>query len=106
MAGRSKKTNSLLDAVNRAVPPNGGKAEGRSVEPSASENGIGARSTGGRGARAGTKLIAGHFDPGVSRQLRLIAAEEDRTVQSLLEEALDLLFVKKGKAHIGDLMGR
>lgn len=50
--------------------------------------------------RSGTKLIGGHFAPGVSVQLRIIAAEEGRTVQALLAEALDDLFVKKGKARI------
>ncbi len=53
------------------------------------------------GGRKGTKLIGGHFAPGVSTQLRIIAAEESTTVQALLAEALDDLFVKKGKARIG-----
>lgn len=50
--------------------------------------------------RTGTKLIGGHFAPGVSAQLRIIAAEEGSTVQALLAEALDDLFVKKGKSRI------
>lgn len=50
-----------------------------------------------RPSRTGRKLIAGHFDPKVAKQLKLLAAEEETTVQALLEEALDLLFVKKGK---------
>ena len=50
-----------------------------------------------RPSREGRRLIAGHFDPKVAKQLKLLAAEEDTTVQALLEEALDLLFVKKGK---------
>lgn len=53
-----------------------------------------------RPGRAGTRLIGGHFPPEVARQLRMLAAEEDTTVQALLEEAIDLLFVKKGKAAI------
>ena len=52
------------------------------------------------GARQGTKLIGGHFAPVVSTQLRILAAEEGTTVQSLLGEALDDLFVKKGKARV------
>lgn len=51
-------------------------------------------------ARRGTKLIGGHFAPEVSTQLRIIAAEEGATVQSLLAEALDDLFVKKGKSRV------
>jgi hypothetical protein len=36
-------------------------------------------------------------------QLRMIAAEEDRTIQNLLAEALDDLFTKKGKARIASV---
>lgn len=53
-----------------------------------------------RPSREGRRLIAGHFDPKVAKQLKLLAAEEETTVQSLLEEALDLLFVKKGRGTI------
>ncbi|MGQ3671271.1 ribbon-helix-helix domain-containing protein [Xanthobacter sp. TB0136] len=53
-----------------------------------------------RPGRTGTRLIGGHFPPEVARQLRMLAAEDDTTVQALLEEAIDLLFVKKGKAAI------
>ncbi len=51
-------------------------------------------------SRVGTVLVGGHFPPAVKQQLRLIAAEEDTTSQALLEEALNLLFVKKGKTAI------
>lgn len=54
-------------------------------------------------SRATTKLIGGHFAPGVSMQLRMIAAEEDTTIQNLLAEALDDLFTKKGKARIASV---
>ena len=50
-----------------------------------------------------TVLVGGHFPPAVLKQLRIIAAEEGTTNQALLEEALDLLFVKKGKAKIESL---
>lgn len=52
------------------------------------------------GSRQGTKLIGGHFAPEVSTQLRILAAEEGTTVQSLLAEALDDLFVKKGRGRV------
>lgn len=54
-------------------------------------------------SRAGRVLIGGHFLPDVSKQLAILAAEEGMTKQVLLEEALDLLFVKKGKKRIKDL---
>lgn len=50
-----------------------------------------------------TVLVGGHFPPAVLKQLRIIAAEDDTTNQALLEEALDLLFVKRGKAKIDKL---
>ncbi len=53
-----------------------------------------------RPSREGKRLIAGHFDPKVAKQLKLLAVEEDTSVQALLEEALDLLFVKKGKTKV------
>lgn len=52
------------------------------------------------GNRQGTKLIGGHFPPEVSTQLRILAAEEGTTVQRLLGEALDDLFVKKGRSRV------
>lgn len=53
-----------------------------------------------RPSRERRRLVAGHFDPKVAKQLKLLAAEEETTVQNLLEEALDLLFVKKGRGTI------
>lgn len=50
-----------------------------------------------------TVLVGGHFPPAVLKQLRIIAAEEGTTNQALLEEALDLLFLKKGKVKIDNL---
>ena len=57
-------------------------------------------STYSRPSRTGKRLIGGHFSPDVAKHLKILAAEEDTSVQSLLEEALDLLFVKKGRGHI------
>lgn len=104
-------TNALQAVLNRAMqqaPAGEGKANaaprhGRAVEaPVVEEAVIPAEATGKvrRPGRAGTRLIGGHFPPEVARQLRMLAAEEDTTVQALLEEAIDLLFVKKGKAAI------
>ena len=51
-------------------------------------------------SRQGKKVIAGYFDPAVSKQLRQLAIEHDTTVQALLAEAIDLLFVARGKMPI------
>lgn len=50
-----------------------------------------------------TVLVGGHFAPAVLKQLKIIAVEEETTNQALLEEALDMLFVKKGRAKIESL---
>ncbi len=42
------------------------------------------------------KHIGGYFAPPVAKQLRLLASEEETTVQELLTEALTLLFAKRG----------
>ena len=40
--------------------------------------------------------VGGYFSPAVAKQLRLLASEEETTVQELLTEALTLLFAKRG----------
>ena len=56
-----------------------------------------------RPSRDNRRFVGGHFAPAVGKQLRMIAVEDETTVQALLEEALDLLFVKKGRQKIADL---
>ena len=80
------KTNSLQAVLDRA----GDRQENQPVTP---PSGPARRQATGR---AGRRLIAGHFDPRVAKKLKVLAAEEEATVQALLEEALDLLFVKRG----------
>jgi hypothetical protein len=53
-------------------------------------------------ARVGKRLVGGHFDKAVSRQLREIAAREDTTVQALLAEAMNMLFVARGLPEIAE----
>ena len=51
-------------------------------------------------SRAGKKALIGYFDPGVSKQLKQIAPDKDRTVQDLLTEALNDFFQKLKKPTI------
>jgi hypothetical protein len=53
-------------------------------------------------ARSGKRLIGGHFDKSVSRQLREIAAREDSTVQALLAEAMNMLFAARQLPQIAE----
>jgi hypothetical protein len=48
--------------------------------------------------RTDTRQVSGHFKPEVARTLRLIAVEQDRDVQEILAEALNMLFTRYGKA--------
>jgi Antitoxin-like ribbon-helix-helix len=51
-------------------------------------------------SRQGKKALTGYFDPDVLRQLKVMAAAEDTTIQALMIEALNDLFKKYGKPHI------
>ena len=44
------------------------------------------------------KHIGGYSAPEVARQLRMLASEEETTVQELLAEALLLLFQNRGRS--------
>jgi len=45
-------------------------------------------------SRVGKKVIAGHFDPAVIRQIKMLAVNQDSSIQALLSEALNDLFEK------------
>lgn len=45
-------------------------------------------------SRTGKKVVAGHFDPAVVKQLKQLALNQDSSVQALLTEALNDLFEK------------
>lgn len=51
-------------------------------------------------SRQGKKALTGYFDPDVLRQLKVMAAADDTTIQALMSEALNDLFKKYGKPHI------
>ena len=51
-------------------------------------------------SRQGKKALTGYFDPEVVKQLKVMAAAEDTTIQALMSEALNDLFKKYGKPHI------
>ena len=47
-------------------------------------------------SRRGKKQIGGHFDPEVSRQLKILAAKEDTTIEQILGDALNEYFERRG----------
>ncbi len=87
------KKPSLSAALREATRP----ASTTTVEPAAGETAAAAEK---RTGRDGMKTIGGHFDPAVSKQLRIMAVEQDSTVQRLLTEALNDFFVKHSKSPI------
>ena len=81
----------LADALQKVAQPN--EVAG---PPSVARN----PSTNMAPSREGKKAITGFFDPAISRQLKQIALEEDSNIQALLREALNDLFIKRGKSPI------
>ena len=51
-------------------------------------------------SRRGKKQIGGHYDPEVSRQLKIIAATEDKTIEQVLGDAINEYFERRGIAPI------
>ena len=71
------------------TPARGGKAEGRPED-----------NPHYRPGRAAKSNVTGYFPQAVKKQLRLLAAERDTTIQRLLAEALNGLFAANGKPEI------
>ena len=53
-----------------------------------------------RPGRAHKSNVTGYFPPEVKKQLRILAAERETTIQALLAEAMNDLFAKYGKPEI------
>ena len=47
--------------------------------------------------RSNTRQVSGHFKVEVSQTLKLIAVEQDRDIQEILAEALNMVFERYGK---------
>lgn len=54
----------------------------------------------GRQDRSDKRQIAGFFSPECAKQMRMLAAEQDTTVQELIRDGLNLMFQKHGKPPI------
>ena len=90
---------SLLAAMqpNAAMPP---EQQNRRSTPTRD------RKPAKTGARAGTRQIAGHFPDATLKALKHLMAEEDTTLQALLDEAIDDLLVKKGRTKLRNVYTR
>ena len=54
-------------------------------------------------SRVGRVLIGGHFAPEVQTALKIVAAEERTSIQSLLAEGINAVFARRHKAQIAAL---
>ncbi len=94
------KRPSLYGAVGKSVPEVSSEARPHH-EPQATSRPSTARAAPrGRQDRKDKRQIAGFFSAECARQLRMLAAEKDTTVQELLKEGLNLMFTAHGKAPI------
>ena len=59
-----------------------------------------------RPGRAHKSNVTGYFPPEVKKQLRMLAAEHETTIQALLAEAMNDLFAKYGKPEIAPVDGK
>ncbi len=90
----SKKTN-LADAMQKEAVSAKEKPAGQKKEKK------GASATNNVApSRVGKKPLTAFFDPDAIKQLKLIGIEEDKTIQSMTEEAINDFFAKHGKAQI------
>jgi hypothetical protein len=93
----TKKTTALASALRdsgatvAAVPP---PVVVEAVEPAKPA------ATKPQASRAGTAAITVHHPERVRHQLKILAAEQGRTVDDMVAEALNLLFAKYRKAEI------
>lgn len=51
-------------------------------------------------SRRGKRHISGYFEPEVLRQVKIIGAEQDKTINQVLADALNALFTQLGKPPI------
>ena len=94
--GKQPDLRKAMDAVNHhAVAPSADQSS-----PEQPATGARARDPHYRPGREGKANVTGYFPPTVKRQLRLLAAEQDTTIQSLLGQALNDLFAKYGKPEV------
>jgi hypothetical protein len=84
---------SLKDLARRAAGPEASPPANDAERPEPEPRGYRTAQT-----RNDTRQVSGHFKPDVAQTLRLIAVEQDRDIQEILAEALNMMFERYGKA--------
>lgn len=89
--------NPLTNLRNMGSRPRGAEKPAEGVEAVPAGEG---RPSGQSGSRAGKTHVGAYFPPEVRQQLRQIALDQDKTLQSLMGEAVNHLFAAYGKPEI------
>ena len=89
---------SLFGAVGKAAPPE--RIDPPPNQDQAPQPRTPRAATRGRQDRQDKRQIAGFFSSECAKQLRMLAAEKDTTVQDLIKEGLNLMFTAHGKPPI------
>ena len=97
-ASGKKSRPSLFGAVGKAAPPE--RPEPPPSQDETSQSRTPRAATRGRQDRQDKRQVAGFFSAECAKQLRMLAAEEDTTVQDLIKEGLNLMFTAHGKPPI------
>ena len=82
------------------------KQQARKPEPAAASVEVAAQPSVARSvppSRVGRVLIGGHFAPEGQTALKIVAAEERTSVQSLIAEGINAVFARRHKAQIASL---
>ncbi len=74
-----------------------------SVQAAAMEPGTNGRAYRTAQTRIDTRQVSGHFKADVALTLKLIAVEQDRDIQEILAEALNMVFERYGKSVRADV---
>ena len=93
-----KSRPSLFGAVGKAAPVERTEPSSNLDDPPPARSPRAA--TRGRQDRQDKRQIAGFFSAECAKQLRMLAAEEDTTVQDLIKKGLNLMFTAHGKPPI------
>lgn len=97
-ASGKKSRPSLFGAVGKAAPAERIESTPNLDDPPQARTPRAA--TRGRQDRQDKRQVAGFFSAECAKQLRMLAAEEDTTVQDLIKEGLNLMFTAHGKPPI------
>lgn len=94
---------SLKDLAKRSAPSSPAPESAPAMPDAAPGSESGGRTYRTAQTRTDTRQVSGHFKAEVAQTLKLIAVEQDRDIQEILAEALNMVFTRYGKATRADV---